>query len=404
MRETNFTKQKILIIGLGGVFILAVVMLGVMFFGGKNKKDVVKKDDKNNSKIVQDTTNQNGMVNNQGGQVKQGGQVGQNGGGNIKNEKLVKLVVGDIRGLTVKPGTNLAMFYKEQKILTADPFTGKLNSLGAYPFVKIKKMLWNKKADKAIINDTGDYYIYNLNNNLTNKFRDTIDTAIWDKTGEKIIYKYYNSKSHKRKIRIADINGENSQLIVSNIPYRKIDLLLQPVSDKVCYYPMPDARVKGKLFCSNVNGQDKKEYGGEFGQDYLWSPNGQKLLTSYTKGEAGNQLILAVMNKDGGEMKALSFATTVKKCVWSKDSVNVFCAMVTGAPLDVMLPNGWDDQTFNSVDSFWKINTRTGEKTRLLDLEKIPGVIDSESLVLDSEESFLYFRGRRDGSLWRIKL
>ncbi len=402
MREINFTKQKILIVGLVGVFVLAVVMLVVMFLGGKSKNSLGSKGKvenvKNNNEDKKPKGSDNTVADKNNGQGKQD-DIGEN-----VNKKIAKLTPGKIFGLSIKKGTNLAMFYEQQKVLTIDPYSGKKNSLGTYPFGDVRKFLWNSSSDKAIVNDTGEYYVYDLNSNLTHRFRDTIDTAIWNKSGDKVIYKYYNSKTHKRKIRIADINGENSQLVVDNLPYRKVDLQLQPLSDRVCYYPMPDARIKGKLFCYNLDGKNPKEYGGNFGQDYLWSPMGDKILTSFSKEESGNQLVLAVMNKNGGQAKGLSFATTVKKCVWAKNNIDVYCAMIGGAPLDVMLPNGWQEQIFNSADTFWKINTETGKKTRLLELEEIPTVIDAEDLTLDPEENFLFFKARRDGSLWRIRV
>lgn len=390
MKEIGLTKQKMLLIGVVVIFILALVMLGVMFLGQKGKTN--KKIDTKNEKIVDkqkndDTKNQ---------QVSDSGVK--------KNEKFVKLEAGKIFGLTIKPGTNLAMFYEQQNILTTDPFSGKKNAISKYPFGDVKSWLWSNDASKAIVNDAGDYYVYDLNNNLTNKFRYDIDIAIFDKSGDKVIYKYYNNETNKRKIKTADLKGENGQLILDDLPYRKVDLNLQPQTNRMCYLPTPDARIKGKLFCLDLEGNNKKDYGGQFGQDYLWSPDGRKILTSFAKEESGNQLVLAVMNKDGGETKGLSFATTVKKCVWSKNNVDVYCAMVGGAPLDVMLPNAWEEQIFNSADTFWKINTRTGEKKRLVELEKIPGAIDAEDLTLDPEEKFLFFRARRDGSLWRIKL
>ena len=391
MREINATKQKILIIGLVGILILSVVMIGVMFF---------QKDASNNEQIKDSTE----LVENLNGEnVKKNSESGANVNKD-SSEKFLKLAVNDVFGLKIKKGTNQILFYQQQKLLTADPFTGQKHSIGGYPFAEVKKFLWSADASRVIVNDMGEYYIYDLSNNLANKFRETIDTAIWNKTGDKIIYKYYNPESHKRKIRIADVDGTNSQLLVDNLPYRKADLMLQAGIDKFCYLPLPDARVKGKLFCSSMNGENKKEYGGQYGQDYLWSPNGEKILTSFTKEEAGEQLVLGVINKEGGEAKGLSFGTTVKKCVWSKNNIDVYCAMMGGAPTAIMLPNAWDEQYFNSADTFWKINTTTGKKKRLVELDEIETVIDSENLVVDSEESFLFFVNRRDRSLWRLKL
>ncbi len=388
MREISAVKQKILIAGLLGVLILAIVMIGVMFLGGdKKNKQRVDNSSQTEAKIEQKTK---GIDKNSTG-------LGEEGG-------FLKIASNGVYGLKIKKGTNQAMFYQQQKLLSADPFSGKKHSIGSYPFSEVTEFLWSKDSDKAIVKDTGDYYVYEASSNLAYKFRYEIDNAIWNNDGDRIIYKYYNSDTGKRKIEVADTKGENKQVFVDGLPYRKIDLILQPETDSICYFPHPDARVKGKLFCKSLNGEIKKEYGGRYGHDYLWSPDGSKVLTSFTQEESGNKIILGVINKSGGDIKGLSMGTTVKKCVWSKNNIDVYCATLGGAPLAIMLPNAWDEQLFNSVDTFWKINTETGEKKRLVSLEDMTFAIDSENLTLDSEENFLFFISRRDQSLWRLKL
>jgi hypothetical protein len=385
MQEISATKQKILIIGLVGVLILAIVMIGVMFLGG----------DKDNKKSIDNSA----QVTQQESKA-----ADKNKKGTKAESDFLKIAINDVYGLKMKKGTNQIMFYQQQKLLSADPFSGKKHSVGSYPFSEVTEFLWSKESDKAIVKDTGDYYIYESSSNLAYKFRYGIDTAIWNNNGNKIIYKYYNPDTKKRKIEMADTKGENRQLIAEGLPYRKIDLILQPEADSICYFPHPDARVKGKLFCKSLNGEIKKEYGGRYGQDYLWSSDGNKILTSFTQEESGNQIVLGVINKSGGDVKGLSMGTTVKKCVWSKNSIDVYCATLGGAPLAIMLPNAWDEQLFNSVDTFWKINTETGEKKRLVNLEDMTIAMDSENLTLDVEENFLFFVNRKDRSLWRLKL
>ena len=393
MREINSTKQKILIVGLIGVLILAIVMIAVMFLGDRKDKGQTV----NNTVNTNDDSNQEGI--DQGSKI-----INKNGEEVEKDGNFLKLAINDIYGLKMKKGTNQAMFYQQQQILSVDPFSGKKYAIGSYPFKEISSFSWSQDDTKALVMDAKDYYIYEASSNLVHKFRYGIDNAIWNIKGDRIIYKYYDSSTGKREIKTADVNGENNQIVASGIPYRKVDLIVQPGINSICYFPHPDARVKGKLFCKNLNGEIKKEYGGRYGQDYLWSPDGSKLLTSFTKEESGNKVVLGVMNKSGGEARGLSIGTTVRKCVWSQNNVDVYCAVLGGAPLAIMLPNAWEEQVFNSVDTFWKINTETGEKKRLVNLDNMTFVIDSESLTLDAEESFLFFISRRDRSLWRLKL
>jgi hypothetical protein len=390
MREISSAKQKILIIGIIGIIIVVAGMIALMFMGGKNNKQTVDNSTEktlDNNQSVDDQNKKDDAVN-----VTEG------------DKKFLKIATNNVYGLKMKKGTNQVMFFQEQKILAADPFSGKKSAVSSYPFLDVTKFLWTKNSDKIIVKDTEGYYIYEVNSNLAYQFKEAVDIAIWDDKGDKIVYKYYDVNDNKRKIAVAGADSNSKKLVVEGIPYRKVDLTVQPNTENICYFPHPDARVKGKLFCKSLNGEIKKEYGGQYGQDYLWSPDGSKILTSFTKEESGNKLVLGVMSKTGGEAKGLSLGTTIKKCVWSKNNIDVYCAVLGGAPLAIMLPNAWDEQLFNSGDTFWKINTNTGEKSRLIGLKEMDFVIDSESLTLDAEENFLFFISRRDRSLWRLKL
>ena len=138
--------------------------------------------------------------------------------------------------------------------------------------------------------------------------------------------------------------------------------------------------------------------------DYLWSPDSKKLLVSYAQKRAGNRLVLAVTNEGGGELKGLNFFTSVKKCVWSGDSEHVFCGGMTGLPSQAVLPNDWQDDKYYSSDTFWKINTKNGEKARLLELEETPGELDGIDFFLDQNENFLFFTEKKSENLYRIAL
>ena len=391
MREISAVKQKILILGLVGILILAIAMIVIMFMGEKNNQEQIV----DNSTTADKTTNEQSL--NQ--QVTKANETKAE-----QNKRFLKIASENVFGLKIQKGTNRIMFYQNQKILSADPFSGKKHSLGSYPFTEVTKFLWSHDSSKALVKDSGSYYIYRANSNLANKFPLSIDIAIWDGKKDRLIYKYYNSNTGERSIASINSDGKDKILIKKGIPYRKIELTVRPGTDSVCYFPHPDARLKGKLFCQSLNGQIKKEYGGHYGQDYLWSPDGSKILTSFTKEESGNKITLGVIDKNNNQEKELSLGTTVQKCVWSKNNIDVYCAALNGAPLAIMMPNAWEEELFNSADTFWKINTETGEKKRLVELDKMSLVVDSENLILDAEEKFLFFVGRRGRNLWRLKL
>ncbi len=386
----NFGKQKVFIVVFGTALALGLVVLGYIFW----QKGGFKLVEKRLSKKVE---------------IKSDFKEVKSKPAKKELSRFLKLAETPVLGLRLFPGTNKVLFYQAQKFFTVDPYSGERKSVGAYPFTEVQKFVWDLSGNKAIVKDLGEYYIFDFRSNLTKKFPDKIDIAIWNRQGDKVIYKNYNTQTHQRQIKVADTDGNNKMVAVDNLPYRRIEMTLQPRTDRFCYFPSPDARVKGRLFCQNLDGSNLQEWGGNYGQDYLWSPAGEKILTSFAKDETGSQLVLGVMNKNGGEFHGLAFPTTVRKCVWSKDGVNVYCALLGNIPTVVMLPNFWQEKSFDSVDTFWKINTETGKKSRLVEVEKMKQgdkelLFDTTNLLLDPEEEFLFFIDRRQGDLWRIKI
>jgi len=391
MKEVENWKKKLLLFGTLVAILSVILMLGLMFWRQAKNKQAVGQ-----STAETEQANESSEPTAQPAQSEE----------LLPPKRISKLISTPVDGLAIKPGTNLALFYQGGNFLTIDPYTGKRSTLAAYPLGEFRSLEWNREKDKLLVGygyERG-YFIYDLSNNSFKKFRDKIDVAAWNYAGDKIVYKYYNAKSKRRKIRIADLDGANSIVLVNNLPYRKVDFLPKPPTDKICYFPVPDIKLRGHLVCLAPKRDDREEYAGNRGGDYLWSPDGSKLLTSFVKSPVENKLSLAVIEDSLQPAKELGFATTVKKCVWSGDNLHVYCALLGGAPVDLPLPNAWEEKNFYSRDTFWKINTDTGEKERLVEPEDIPEELDVVDLVLDPEENFLFFRNRRDGSLWLLNL
>jgi hypothetical protein len=68
------------------------------------------------------------------------------------------------------------------------------------------------------------------------------------------------------------------------------------------------------------------------------------------------------------------------------------------------MPNDYYSNKFQTADTFWKVNVLTGEKTRLIDLNKISAKIDAKNIFLNPDESLLFFVNRIDGKLYQISL
>jgi hypothetical protein len=129
------------------------------------------------------------------------------------------------------------------------------------------------------------------------------------------------------------------------------------------------------------------------------SPNGKLILY----GNSG--VSLSIYNTTTRDTNILSLNTLPEKCVWSKTSENIYCA-VPKIIESGLYPDSWYQGEVSFSDQFWKIDVLNGNTTLLLDpaREEGGGEIDGVKLALDGNENFLFFINKKDSFLWRILL
>jgi len=99
------------------------------------------------------------------------------------------------------------------------------------------------------------------------------------------------------------------------------------------------------------------------------------------------------------------FPTFASKCVWSQINLQtLYCSLPGNLPASAVLPNDWQEGKFLTTDTFWKIDTLSGKKERLLDPQKIGGSFDATNLFLSTDEKSLFFKNKSDGKLYKLSL
>ncbi|PJA87018.1 MAG: hypothetical protein CO141_01710 [Candidatus Moranbacteria bacterium CG_4_9_14_3_um_filter_42_9] len=78
--------------------------------------------------------------------------------------------------------------------------------------------------------------------------------------------------------------------------------------------------------------------------------------------------------------------------------------MPASIPENAIMPNDYYNASFSTDDTFWKVDTQTGEKERIVSLDKITEKLDADTLFLNGDESFLFFVNKKDDKLYRIEL
>ena len=178
-----------------------------------------------------------------------------------------------------------------------------------------------------------------------------------------------------------------------------------PRTSLVSFWTVPEAYTKTDLRSASLVGADDKTlFQDKFGADYKWNSEGTKILMSHTDDDDKSKIRLAVINNRGGEYKNLEIPTFVTKCAWSSDNQTVYYALPGSIPDNSVMPNDYVSKKFTTADTFWKVDTMTGTKTRIVELNKIQSKFDATDLFLNSEESSLFFTNRIDGKLYKIDL
>ncbi len=272
----------------------------------------------------------------------------------------------------------------------------------------LKNVIWSPEKNKVVStfenNGKPVFYSYNYDSRSNKKIPERIYDIVWANLEDKIIYKYFDGKTRKKFIGIADPDGANwKQLAETNFDY--VSIAPVPRSSLISFWNKPHGFEETVLQTVSIIGNEAKTiFSKKFGADYLWSPDGEKILVSSSETRGSSKTMLATINKNGGEYQNLNIPTFISKCVWSKDGKKVFYALPGSIPEGSTLPNDYVDKKFTTRDTFWKVDVTTGKKERLIELNEIKENYDAEALFLSPSENALFFVNRIDSKLYRISI
>jgi hypothetical protein len=274
--------------------------------------------------------------------------------------------------------------------------------------IGLDKVLWSPDKTKVITKfisaDKTKFFYYNYTTLKNTRIKDTLSEIVWHNSSNRIFYVYSDPNTKKRTLNISDPEGTN-WIKLADIPFSETRIAEIPQSTLVSFWNKPDAFFETTLkSIPLIGGEEKIILKNIFGADYLWSNNGNSALVSHSNAKGGTKIQLSLVNSSGGEFRNLNLPTLVSKCVWLSDNKTVYCALPGEIPASAIMPNDYDQEKFHTADTFWKIDTLTGEKSRIVDLNKITNGYDATNLFLNTDESILFFTNRLDGKLYRITL
>ncbi len=288
---------------------------------------------------------------------------------------------------------------KEKEIISEDNLAGLVD------------VLWSPNKNKVISkfskNGENTFYFYDYKTETGTELKSGIDDVVWTSLGNKIVYKYFDSRTKKRTLNIAESDGSNwKELAV--IPYRNVSVESIPKTSLISFWNAPDAFLETSFQTVSIaGGEIKTLFSGKFGADYLWAPDGGKVLASFSNLKGGSKITLGVFNSNGGEYKNFGIPTLVSKSVWGKNSKVVYYALPGSIPESSVMPNDYQENKLATQDTFWKVDVNTGKQERVIELSELEDVgenFDAIGLFLSSDEDILFFTNKTDGKLYGINL
>lgn len=310
-------------------------------------------------------------------------------------------------GATVLDDTDLAYFSTEGRSLKKISL-GKTESeiiIDSLPGTPVEA-IWAHNKSRALVlleNTTLRWHLITLAGKEILPLKENLKYPSFSNLGDKIFYQY-TTDSGTASVNISNPDGSEWKELIA-LPIKNVFTAPVPKSSDVSFWNRPNGLEKTLFQTMPSSGTNTKTLlTDQFGGDFLWSPDGEKVLLSFVQEKGTAKISLATINKNGGEFTPLIIPTIVSKAVWSSDGKILYYALPGSLPDNIMLPNDYFSKKLLTTDTFWKLNFETGKRERLLEGSDIGTEFDSSNLFLSPKEDILYFTNRRDGKTYQIHL
>lgn len=133
----------------------------------------------------------------------------------------------------------------------------------------------------------------------------------------------------------------------------------------------------------------------------LMSPDGKKVL--YAEAQDGG-ISTYILDLTTQKVSSISPSAIPEKCIWTKDSMKIYCASSVKSPKFVY-PDDWYKGKVSFDDALWVIDLSDMSGNIIYDIVSKAGKrLDIVSMKLNSEENYLVFINKKDGTLFGFDL
>lgn len=282
-------------------------------------------------------------------------------------------------------------------------------------FVNLQDVSWSGDRSKAVISiakgnlptpletdKTKEYFYFDFVAQASQKIDAHFQNIAVSPDSKKIAYIYTEADKNIFNLSVADPDGSN---------WRKIAFLdkgegrlLWIDSNKTVFYHAPAASRQGSLYVYDVTeGKDSFIFSsGKYGFSARFSLDGKGIIWNEgPKGVHQPALYTGELAQSKSGNKA-SIDGLAEKCAWFFDNENILCGVPENFSQYYFQPNDWASGKFVSRDSFYKINAKTNELTRIAEAKQFDKDYDIADSFMTQDGKGMYFIRKHDGKLYEL--
>lgn len=116
---------------------------------------------------------------------------------NSLDGKLEKVIEGNIKSPIINADGDKILYFNQNNFLSSS-LDGSIKApLGSYPFKEVTGVEWSFDRKNVIVNDSGEYYIFNIESSDAKTFKSNADNLVWGTVNDQVVYKFYDSVTKK---------------------------------------------------------------------------------------------------------------------------------------------------------------------------------------------------------------
>lgn len=249
-----------------------------------------------------------------------------------------------------------------------------------------RQISWASNKTLVAMYSNNSSIFYDLNSNSSKKLDSKIKSPVLSRAGDKLAYNYFDAETGEGNINIADPLIESFKVI---LPTRFENWQIGWVNNDVLFLiRRPTAgNPTSSVFTLDIGTKSLHNIlDSKNNLEIVWSPNGQKIIYSYSTDPAQEGGLYFIDLADREEV-GLNTALNASKCTWSIDNKTIYCA---------------------GKDSFVTIDTSAAqpaaEDISTLPKEILSSAVTASNLLLTSSEDYLVFRNTQNGKLYGLSL